>query len=67
MNTRRNFIKTVGAGAVVTSVAPGILAKNTFSASRQKQIIIGIIGAENSHTAGYGRVFNVEKKLDFSA
>jgi predicted dehydrogenase len=63
MNTRRNFIKTIGAGAVVTAVAPGTIAKNALDAPPQKQIRIGIIGAENSHTAGYGRVFNIEKKF----
>lgn len=63
MNTRRKFIKTVGAGAVVTAVAPRIMATNTFSTPSEKKIRIGIIGAENSHTAGYGRVFNIEKKF----
>lgn len=29
----------------------------------QKRIRIGIIGAENSHTRGYGRVFNKDKKF----
>lgn len=63
MYSRRNFIKSAGAGAVVTVVAPGVFAKETLAASQQKQIRIGIIGAENSHTAGYGRIFNIEKKF----
>jgi len=63
MHSRRNFIKSAGVGAVVTAVAPGIVAKNAMAAPPQKQIRIGIIGAENSHTAGYGRVFNIEKKF----
>lgn len=63
MDTRRNFIKTIGTGAIVTAVVPGIMAKNTFIAPPEKQIRIGIIGAENSHTAAYGKVFNIEKKF----
>ena len=63
MHNRRKFIKSVGAGAVVTAVAPGIVAKNTWDTPPPKNIRIGIIGAENSHTAGYGRVFNIEKKF----
>ncbi len=60
MQTRRNFIKTTGAGAVATAVVPGIITKN-MATPPEKQITIGIIGAENSHTIGYGKVFNVEK------
>ena len=30
---------------------------------QQKRIRIGIIGAENSHTAGYGKLFNTDKKF----
>jgi len=60
MNTRRTFIKTVGSGVAVSAIAPGILA-NSFS--NKKNIRIGIIGAENSHTAGYGKMFNIDKKF----
>lgn len=60
MNTRRTFIKTVGAGVAVSAIAPRIMA-NSFS--NEKQIRIGIIGAENSHTAGMGKMFNIDKKF----
>ncbi|HEX8039436.1 MAG TPA: hypothetical protein VF490_09795, partial [Chryseosolibacter sp.] len=29
----------------------------------QKPIRIGIIGAENSHTIGYGKMFNIDKQF----
>ncbi|MCK5101614.1 MAG: twin-arginine translocation signal domain-containing protein, partial [Cyclobacteriaceae bacterium] len=68
MKTRRSFIKTVGTGAALSSVA---LSSTTAFASQmlsdsdhqQKRIRIGIIGAENSHTIGYGKMFNTDKKF----
>ncbi len=60
MSTRRKFIKTVGAGVAVSAVAPAIMA-NTFA--EKKKIVIGIIGAENSHSYTYGKIFNIEKKF----
>ncbi len=60
MNTRRKFIKTVGAGVAVSAIVPGVMA-NTIS--KDKKIVIGIIGAENSHSYGYGKLFNIDKKF----
>jgi len=68
MKSRRSFIKTLSTGAALSSVA---LTSTAAFASRlvsdtgnkQKNIRIGIIGAENSHTIGYGKMFNTDKKF----
>ena len=56
---RRNFITTTGA-AVAASALPFTLSALEV---RLKNIRIGIIGAENSHTVGYGKLFNIDKKF----
>lgn len=72
MNSRRTFIKKIGAGAAFSTVAlssNSVFASQTGSQSNdekspdQKLIKIGIIGAENSHTVGYGKLFNIDKKF----
>lgn len=68
MDSRRQFIKRVGAGTLSTLVLPSLqIAAYGKSASlhvaQEEQIIIGIIGAENSHSVEYGRIFNIEKKF----
>jgi predicted dehydrogenase len=62
METRRNFIKTTGKGIILTAAAPGIVS-GVFANPVEKPIRIGIIGAENSHTVGYGKMFNTDKKF----
>ena len=72
MNSRRSFIKKIGAGAAFSTVALSSSAAFAYPEDReannekninQQPIRIGIIGAENSHTVGYGRLFNIEKKF----
>jgi len=68
MKTRRSFIKTIGKGAAFSAVAASpatAFASQLFSGSEQdlKHLRIGIIGAENSHTIGFGRMFNTDKKF----
>lgn len=55
MTKRREFIK--GSGALLT------LAPLLANSNPEKKIRIGIIGAENSHTIGFGRLFNRDKKF----
>ena len=67
MNTRRSFIKTISTGAAISAVP--ISASSLASAMvadpevKLKPIRIGIIGAENSHTTAFGKMFNIDKKF----
>lgn len=68
MKSRRSFIKTMGKGAALSALAfpsGNALASRLLTEPDRdlKNIRIGIIGAENSHTIGYGKMFNVEKKF----
>ena len=68
MNTRRSFIKTGGTGTALSALTfstIGATASRLISEnpSGEKPIRIGIIGAENSHTVGYGKLFNIDKKF----
>jgi len=61
-------MKKLGKGTLISSAAlssPALYALHTEAARKPapKKIRIGIIGAENSHTIGFGRVFNVERKF----
>lgn len=68
MESRRTFIKTIGTGAALSAV--GFPSATAFASQQlsdpgqePNQLRIGIIGAENSHTIGFGRMFNIEKKF----
>jgi len=68
MESRREFLKKTGRGALYTSAlatAPSLLANSRQTGKKQegKPFHIGIIGAENSHTIGFGEMFNIEKKF----
>ncbi|GLR16380.1 Gfo/Idh/MocA family protein [Portibacter lacus] len=68
MGSRRKFIKTVGKGAAFSTLAmstPTGLAGHMISVEKPqlKKMKIGIIGAENSHTRGFGKMFNIDKKF----
>ena len=65
MKTRREFIETVGKGAMAGAVAFPVaaLTKGNGNSNGPKRVRIGIIGAENSHTRAFGRLFNVERKF----
>ena len=68
METRRRFILTIGKGAALTALTSSTgtaLASQLVSgpAPDEKHLRIGIIGAENSHTIGFGRMFNTDKKF----
>ncbi len=64
MNTRRKFLKTTGKTIAATSITPAFFLDSAYKIPvSQKQIRIGIIGAENSHTIGYGKLFNIDKKF----
>ncbi len=66
MYSRRSFLKKAGHGAAFTAMAvsaPMDIAAQFGNKAQElvKPLTIGIIGAENSHTATFGQLFNVQK------
>lgn len=66
INSRRTFLENLAKGAAFSTLAtatPYNLNAH-FDSKRKtdlKNFNIGIIGAENSHTAGFGKLFNIDK------
>jgi len=65
MDSRRSFIGKIAKGAAFSSLALSSFPSRAAETEnkRGKMIRIGIIGAENSHTVGYGQLFNRDKKF----
>ena len=68
MTNRRSFLEKIGKGAALSTLAlsiPSPLFSQLKLGKSQgvKNKVIGIIGAENSHTIGFGKMFNVDKKF----
>lgn len=55
----------MGRGLAASSLAfPAATAfGSSWNSAEQKDIRIGIIGAENSHTIGFGKLFNIDQKF----
>ncbi|MEA2062684.1 MAG: Gfo/Idh/MocA family oxidoreductase [Gemmatimonadota bacterium] len=70
MTKRREFIGKLGVGAL-SSLALASAARAQAGSGGDskpdfgtgKKVRVGIIGAENSHSIGFGRMFNIEKKF----
>ncbi|MCK0147362.1 Gfo/Idh/MocA family oxidoreductase [Arenibacter sp. F26102] len=68
MANRRSFLEKLGKGAAFSTLALS-LPSTVFSQIKfgktpvAKNKIIGIIGAENSHTRGFGKMFNLDKNF----
>ncbi len=58
MKSRREFMQELSGGLTATLAASSVTRAQTV-----KPLRIGIIGAENSHTVGYGQIFNRDRKF----
>ena len=69
MKSRRDFFKDMGKGFASAYLVSSVASSDVSAAQREekevkkKRIRIGIIGAENSHSYGYGRIFNIQKEF----
>jgi predicted dehydrogenase len=62
MKSRRKFIQELSGGLTAT-LAASTMTQATSPSQPARPIRIGIIGAENSHTIGYGQLFNRDRKF----
>lgn len=70
MSSRRSFIRQLGGVTTMASLSGiplSIPRSNAIPSGKDKPLCIGIIGAENSHTIEYGRIFNISKKFPGAA
>ena len=67
MTGRREFFEKIGitalSGAMIVATAKNAAAQGSFDSGNGKKVRVGIIGAENSHSIGFGRIFNIDKKF----
>jgi len=68
MESRRSFLNKTGKSALFTGMVLASSSAYPFSLIPKRRktgsdMIIGIIGAENSHTIGFGKMFNTDKKF----
>lgn len=70
MKSRRDFMKNIGKGTLATLIVSSVKSSHSFgeniseqNETKNKRIRIGIIGAENSHTAGYAEIFNIKNQF----
>ena len=62
MKSRREFMQQMSGGLTAT-LAASSMTRAANAPQTAKPIRIGIIGAENSHTVGYGQIFNRDRKF----
>ncbi len=66
LKTRRKFIEKMCMVSAISVLPYGTvktLAAPILKLNDVKKIRIGIIGAENSHTRGFGKLFNIDKRF----
>lgn len=65
MGSRRDFMKgvVVSSAALLSTSRAAMASAPELNVGTGKKVRVGIIGAENSHTVNFGKMFNVDKKF----